>query len=58
MPRRFPTRRQRRAVSIGADELIALAEWVFRLRPRKLRNLRARHRAYCVTVLREIERAT
>jgi hypothetical protein len=55
--RRFPSREEARAVELGADELIALCEWSFRARPRKLRNLRARHVAYCASLLREMERA-
>jgi hypothetical protein len=55
--RRFPSRREMRATSIGSDELIALAEWRFRSRPRKLKNLRTKHVKYCVSILREIERA-
>lgn len=43
MSRRFHTRRQERAVKIGADKLINLAEWKFRSQPRKLKNLRKKH---------------
>jgi hypothetical protein len=54
--RRFPSRGEVRAVELGADELIALCEWSFRARPRKLRNLRARYVDYCASLLREMER--
>jgi hypothetical protein len=47
---------EQRAATIGSDELIALAEWKFRDRPRKLKNMRRRHINYCAFVLREIER--
>jgi hypothetical protein len=56
-PRRFPSRRQVRAVELGADELIARAEWHFRARPRVLRHLRDTYRRFCAAILAKIERA-
>jgi hypothetical protein len=57
MTKRFPTKLEQRAVELGADNLIAMAEWLFRFQPRKLKILRDGHRAYCSSVLRKIERA-
>jgi hypothetical protein len=56
-PPRLPSRRQVRAVALGADELIARAEWHFRARPRVLRNLRNTYRRFCAAILAKIERA-
>jgi len=42
-------------MELGADELTALAEWVFRNQPRTLKNLRQHHRDYCVSLLSKIE---
>jgi hypothetical protein len=56
MPRRLPSRRQIRALQLGADELIARFEWEFRARPTKLKNLRERYRGFCARLLREFER--
>lgn len=56
-PRRFPSRRQTRAVEIGADELVARAEWIFRARPRVLRNLRHLYLQFCVLLFKKIETA-
>lgn len=55
--RRSPSRRERRAVQLGADELISLCEWSFRSRPRTLRNLRRAYRDFCSFLLEKIERA-
>jgi hypothetical protein len=55
--RSFPSPEEIRAAAIGADELITMAEWVFRFRTKKLRVIRTRHRAYCAQLLREIERS-
>ena len=55
---RFPSRLELRAVELGADELINLAEWKFRHRPRALRNLRNDHRHYLARLLHKIERAS
>jgi len=54
---RFPSRRENRAVELGADELIARAGWIFRSRPRGLRNLRRTYRDFCLFLLEKIERA-
>jgi hypothetical protein len=56
--RKIPSARETRAVSIGCDELLNLASWTFRNRPKKIRNIRARYRKFCVELLREIERAS
>lgn len=53
----FPIRLQERAAELGSDELMALAEWTFRSRPRESKHLRRRHVAYCVALLPEIKRA-
>jgi hypothetical protein len=53
---RFPSARQLRAVELGADELIARAEWSYRARPRVLRNLRRAYRQFCLYLLEKIER--
>lgn len=45
-----------RAVALGADELIARAEWQFRNRPQKLKNLRKRYVECCVAILRAMDR--
>jgi hypothetical protein len=53
--RRIPSQLERRAVELGADELVALAEWTFHNRPRTLRNLRASYRRFCSVLLQKIE---
>jgi len=55
MPGGFPSRRQLRALELGADELIGRAEWEFRARPRTLKNLRANYMKFCMYLLRAIE---
>ncbi len=55
---RFPSRREIRAVELGADELIARAEWHFRARPQVLRNLRSAYRRFCSFILDKIERGS
>ncbi len=50
------SRQEIRAVELGADELIARAEWIFRSRPRALRNLRRANRHFCSFLLEQIER--
>ena len=56
---RFPSRREIRALNIGADELSRpLAEWVFRHRPQEAEQpSRAAIRKYCSSLLSEIEAA-
>jgi hypothetical protein len=55
-PKRFPTLRQERAVSLGADELQQRIEWVLRSRPRALNNARRRYRAFCSSLLRALQK--
>lgn len=55
--RRSPTDRGERALKRGADELVDRAEWVLRDRPRALKNLRSRYRAFCVSIYAVLERA-
>jgi hypothetical protein len=57
MSRSFLTRRQQRAVELGADKLHELLEWVLRNRPRALRNARLRYHRYCVSQLRKLDRS-
>jgi hypothetical protein len=54
--RRFPSRREIRALNIGADELMNIASWVFRKDPSALKNLRREYRSFCSSLLRKIER--
>lgn len=53
----FPSRRAMRAVELGAEELLARAEWALRSQPRALRNLRSAYRRFCLFILEKIERA-
>jgi hypothetical protein len=53
----FPSERQRRAVELGADELLPHLEWAFRNRPRALRNIRHRHRLYSASLLQILDRS-
>jgi hypothetical protein len=53
----FPSRQECRAVELGADELVARAEWTLRSRPRALLNLRSAYRRFCLLILEKIERA-
>ena len=55
--RRFPSRRQLRALEIGCDELMNLAAYVLRQRPRAVKNLRRAYRRFCGSILDKIERA-
>ncbi len=54
--RRFPSRRERRALELGADELIGLLEWRLRARPRGLRGARRLYRQVCLELLERLER--
>jgi hypothetical protein len=53
--RRFPSRREIRAIEIGCDELMALLDWQFRNRPRALRWLRRLYRFFCWLLLSVLE---
>jgi hypothetical protein len=55
--RRFPSTREVRAETIGPLELMNLVEWVYRARPRALRIVRQQYRAFCLYLLKKIERA-
>ena len=55
MIRRFPSRRELRAVEFGADELAARIEWTLRNRSRALRCARLRYRKFCADTLRRLE---
>lgn len=49
---------EERATKRGADDLMALAEWALRCRPRALRLARQRYLSVCVYLYRTIARAT
>jgi len=53
--RRWPSRREERALELGPSELMNLLEWHFRNRPVALRNIRAEYRAFCAKLLAQIE---
>jgi hypothetical protein len=55
--RRFPSRRESRALEIGCDELMNRVGYVLRRRPRALRNIRQAYTRFCSFILRKIERA-
>jgi hypothetical protein len=57
MIRRFPSRRQIRAVELGADELMAQLEWVLRDRPRALRNAQRRYQSFYIATLASLEKS-
>lgn len=54
--KRFPSRREIRAVELGPERLMVHAEWVLRDRPRALRNLRQTYRRFCTFLLAKISR--
>jgi hypothetical protein len=54
--RRWLSRRELRAVSIGADELQSLLEWASRRDPCALREIRRPYRSFCNVLYRELER--
>jgi len=54
--RRFPSRREVRAVELGADEVQNLLEWLLRDRSRALAQARLRYRQFCTETLARIER--
>ena len=53
---RFPSRREIRAVELGANELVGLLEFALRDSPVPLRHLRAGYRRYCCWLLAKLER--
>jgi hypothetical protein len=55
-PRKFPTKRQSRAVELGANELHTLLEWKLRNCPRALLAARRRYQKFCFDTLSRIER--
>jgi hypothetical protein len=55
--RRFPTDRERKAVAIGANELVGRAEWQFRTKPRALARARKIYKAACLKLYRCLERS-
>jgi hypothetical protein len=57
MPNRFPSQLEEKAVERGADELVALAEFHFRDRPRALRNIRNAYKRFCAWLYRKLERS-
>ena len=57
MRKRFPSEREERATKRGADELMALAEWHFRKRPRVLLRLRKEYARFCVGAYSTLERS-
>jgi hypothetical protein len=57
MRKRFPSEREEKAVKRGADELMALAEWHFRRRPRVLLRLRKEFVRFCVRTYSALERS-
>jgi hypothetical protein len=56
-PRRFPGELELRAIELGSDELLNQASWIFRARPRTLRNIRRKYRRFCLLLFRKIESA-
>ena len=57
MRRRFPSEHEQKAVKSGADELMALAEFHFRNRPRVLLRLRKEFIRFCVRTYSALERS-
>jgi hypothetical protein len=57
MSKRLPSDREQRAVERGADELMALAEFHFRKRPRVLLRLRKLYAWFCVHLYSTLERS-
>jgi hypothetical protein len=55
---RFTTRRQIRALELGADEIYLLLEWGLRSRSRSLRAARRRYQKFCTDALSRLERIT
>ena len=55
--RRFPSKRQIRALKIGADELQQRLEWELRGRTVSLRHARQRYAAFSMDLLARMERA-
>jgi hypothetical protein len=55
--KRFPSEREQKAVKRGADELMALAEFHFRDRPRVLLRLRKEFIRFCVRTYSALERS-
>jgi hypothetical protein len=53
---RFPSERERTALKRGADELMQLVEWHYRLRPAQLARLRKIYARVCVQLYRALER--
>lgn len=51
-----PAERKRVALERGADELMQLVEWHYRLRPRLLKRLRLVYTRLCVFLYRALER--
>jgi hypothetical protein len=56
--RGWPSRRELRAVEIGADEIHARLEWALGTRPRALRAARRRYRIFCTDALSRLENNT
>ena len=56
MKKHFPTRREQRALELGADELHGRLEWLLRERPRALRGIRENYKKFCHSLLCQIER--
>jgi hypothetical protein len=57
MADRLPSQREEKAVKRGADELMVLAEWHFRKKPRVLKRWRKEFAGFCTRLYSALERS-